>query len=62
MPSVRVCVRACAIEIKPGMLRAAWLDDVRVWTCIRFALQDGDFSKQKGVIHYGLYCVDGLKL
>ena len=41
---VRACVRACAVEIKPGMLRAACFDDVRVWTRIRFALQDGDFS------------------
>ena len=42
MASVRV--RACAVEIKPGMLRAACFVDVRVWTRIRFALQDGDFS------------------
>ena len=41
---VRVCVRACATEIKPRMLRAVCFDDVRIWTRIRFALQDGDFS------------------
>ena len=41
---VRVCVRACAVEIKTGMLRAACFYDVRVWTRVRFALQDGDFS------------------
>ena len=35
---VRVCVRACAIEIKLGMLHTAYLDDVRVWTRIQFAL------------------------
>ena len=27
---VRVCVRACAVEIKPGTLRAACFFDVRV--------------------------------
>ena len=34
MASVRVCacVRACAVEIKPGMLRAACFDDIRIWT------------------------------
>ena len=36
------CVRACAVEIKPEMLRAACFIDVhvRVWTRIRFALQE----------------------
>ena len=28
---VRVCVRACAVEIKPGMLRAACFFDVRAY-------------------------------
>ena len=41
---VRAFVRACVVEIKPGMLRAVCFDDVRVWTRIRFELQDGDFS------------------
>ena len=51
MASVRVCacVRACAIEIKPGMLRAACFDDVRVWMRIRFALQDVNFHRKKGL-------------
>ena len=44
-------VRACAVEIAHGMLRAACFDDVRDWTRIRFALQDG----AKRVIQYGLY-------
>ena len=47
---VRACVHACAVEIKPGMLRAAYFDDVRVWTRIWFALRNGDFLWQKGVI------------
>ena len=42
--SVRVRVCACAVEINPGLLRAACFDDVRVWTRKWFALQDGDFS------------------
>ena len=56
MASVRggVCVRACAVEIKPRMLRAACFVDVRVWTHIRFALQDGDFHSKKEVIINGL--------
>ena len=37
-------LRVCAVEIKPGMLHAVCFDDVRVWTRIRFAIQDGDFS------------------
>ena len=40
---VRAYVRACAVEIKLGMFRAACFDDERVWMRIRFALQDGDF-------------------
>ena len=40
---VRVCVRACAVQIKPRMLHAACFIDVRIWTRTRFALQDGDF-------------------
>ena len=51
------CVRACAVEIKPGMLRAACFNDVRVWSRIRFALQDGDFSLQSRVIQYGLLSI-----
>ena len=54
MASVHACVRACAVEIKPGMLRAACFNDVRVWSRIWFALQDGDFSLQSRVIQYGL--------
>ena len=58
MASVRVCVcvcvHACAVEIKPGMLRAVCFIDVCVWTRKRFALQDGDFHSNKGVIQYGL--------
>ena len=52
---VRMCVRACAVEIKLGMLRAVCLIDVGIWTRIRFALQDGDFHSKKGVVQYGLY-------
>ena len=52
MASVRV--RACAVKIKPGMLRDACFIDVRNWTCIRFALQDGVFHSKKNVIQYGL--------
>ena len=51
---VCACVRAFAVEIKPGMLCDACFIDVRVWTRIRFALQDGDFHSKKGVIQYGL--------
>ena len=36
----RVGVLACAVQIKPGKLRAACFIYVRVWTRIRFALQD----------------------
>ena len=46
-----VCARVCTIEIKPGMLRDTCFIDVRVWTRIRFDLQDGDFHSKKGVIH-----------
>ena len=35
--------RACGVQIKPGMLHAACFIDVRVWTRIRFAVQNGDF-------------------
>ena len=45
-----VCVHACAVEIKLGMLRAVCFIDVhgvRVWTSIRFTLQDGDFRSKK---------------
>ena len=51
---VHGCVRTCAVEIKPGMLRVACLIDVHVWTRIRFALQDGDFHSKNRVIQYGL--------
>ena len=51
---MRGCVRACAVEIKLGELHDACFDDVRVWTHIRFALQDGDFNSKTGVIQYGL--------
>ena len=51
MASVRAIVRACAVEIKPGMLRAACFIDVRVWTRIRFAQQDGDFHSKKGLFN-----------
>ena len=37
---LRACLHVCAVEIKQGMLRAACFDDVCVWTCKRFALQD----------------------
>ena len=50
---VRVCVRACAVEIKPAMLRAACFIDVHVWMRVQFDLQDGDFhSKKKTVYSY----------
>ena len=52
---VRGFVRACALEIKPGMLRAACFIDVRVWTRIRFDIQDGNFHGKEGVIQYGLH-------
>ena len=52
--SVCVCVRARAVEIKLGTLRAAHFFDVRVWTHVRFDLQDGDFHGKKEVIQYGL--------
>ena len=43
---VRVRMHACAREIKLGMLRAYLIE-----TCIRPALQDGDFhSNKKGLI------------
>ena len=48
-------LRDCAIEIKPGTLRAACFIDVRVETRIGFDLQDGNFHSSKGVIQYGLY-------
>ena len=51
---VRVGVRACAVEIKPGTLRAACFFDVSVLTRSRFDLQDGDFLSRKEVIQYGL--------
>ena len=61
MASVCMCVRACAVEIKPGMLRDACFIDVCVWTQIRFALQDGGFQSSNGVIPYGLFdnSIDG---
>ena len=51
---VRGCVHACAVEIKLGMLRAACFIDVRAWTRIWFALQEGGFHSKKGVIQFGL--------
>ena len=46
---MRVCARACAVEIKPGMLRDACFIDVHVWTRTQFDLQGGDFhSKKRG--------------
>ena len=42
MHCAHVCACACFI-------------DVRVWTRIQFALQDGSFQSKKGVIQYGLY-------
>ena len=52
--SVCVCVRACAVEIKPEVLRAAYFIDVRISTRIWFALQDGDFHSKKSIIQYSL--------
>ena len=50
--SACVCVRrACAVEIKPGILCAVCFIDVRVWTRIRFAIQDGDFHSKKGSLN-----------
>ena len=51
---VRGCVRACAVDIKPGVLRSACFIGVCIWTRIRFDLQDGDFRSKKGVSQYGL--------
>ena len=51
---VRERVRACAVEITPGMLRVLlWCTHLDAHT-VRFALQDGDFHSSKGVIPYGL--------
>ena len=40
-------VRACAVEIKPGVLRVACFFDEPVWTRILFARQDGNFQSKK---------------
>ena len=54
---VRVCVCACAVEIKPGTLRVSLVYACRRKYCLTYTEQDGNFPSKNGVIQYGLYTV-----
>ena len=55
MASVSVCVRVCMCRRnQTGNAAIACFFDVRIKTRILFALQDGNFHNNKGVIQYGL--------
>ena len=51
----RVCARVCMCRRnQTGNAAIACFFDVRIKTRILFALQDGNFHNNKGVIQYGL--------
>ena len=54
---VRGGVCACALEIKPGTLRASLVYACRRKYGLPYTEQDGNFPSKNGVIQYGLYTV-----